>query len=100
VSENARKRPTYSAEFKAEAVAKCAKVGINQTFKDLGISIGSLRNWVIRSGPQLTADKPSYEELEKQVQKLKRELGYVSEINEILKKSTAIFSAGTLGGSR
>jgi transposase-like protein len=99
VSENARKKPTYCAEFKAEAIAKCAKVGINQTSKDLGISIGILRNWVIKSGPQLTADKPSYEELGKEVQKLKREVGYGSEINEILIKSTAIFSAGTLGKS-
>ena len=45
-------------------------------------------------------NKPTYEELEKEVRQLKKELGYVEEINRVLKKSTAIFSNKEMGGLR
>ena len=96
-----KKRPTYSAEFKAEAIRKCRESNVNQTSKELGVSAATLRIWISKAdrGPT-EKGKPSYEELEKQVRKLKKELGYVIEINEILKKSTAIFSSSQLGDSK
>ena len=102
MSEKARKRPTYTPEFKAEAVAKCLNIGVNATSKELGVSPVTLRTWMLKDGgsPGSPGAKPSYEELEREVQKLKREVGYITEINRILKKSTAIFSAGEMGGLR
>ena len=44
--------------------------------------------------------KPSYQELEAEIRRLKKELGYVAEINKVLKKSTAIFSSSEMGGLR
>ena len=85
-----RVRPTYSTEFKAEAVAKCLEVGACQTSKELGIPYVTLRNWVTKAGQGLISaeDKPSYEDLERENNRLKKELGYVNEINKVLKKST------------
>ncbi len=102
MSDKTRKRPIYSPEFKAEAVAKCLNIGVIMTSKELGVASVTLRDWMLKAGgnPAATGVKPSYEELEREVQKLRREVGYVSEINRILKKSTAIFSASEMGGLR
>ena len=40
----------------------------------------------------------AYSDLEKEVRRLKKENGYLKEINKVLKKSTAIFSAEHMGG--
>src|SRR5689334_9666149 len=102
VSEKTRTRSTYSPEFKAEAVAKCLNIGVNATSKELGIPPVTLRSWMPKDNcaVQSPGEKPSYEELEQEVQKLRREVGYINEINRVLKKSTAIFSAGEMGGFR
>lgn len=94
-------RPTYSTEFKAAAVAKCADIGVPRTSKELGVASSTLNEWRNRaekaSEPK---SKPSYDELEKEVHRLRKELGYVNEINRILKKSTAIFSSNEMGDLR
>ena len=101
MNEKRRKRPTYSAEFRAQAVAKCLEIGINPTSEELGVSPATLRSWVLKSkqGPR-SDGKPSYEELEREVRRLRKENGYIKDINEVLKKSTAIFSNGEMGGFR
>lgn len=64
--EKKRKSPTYSGEFKAEAIRKSRESSINQTSKDLGVSIAALRNWFGKAEVGLTEKgKPSYEDLEK-----------------------------------
>ena len=100
MTEKARKRQIYSSEFKAEAVAKCLNIGVNAVSKELGVTRATLSNWAERSEgqPSTTGTKPSYEDLEREVQKLRKEVGYINEINRILKKSTAIFSAGEMAG--
>ncbi len=102
MNEKKRTRPTYSPEFKVEAVAKCAEIGVNRTSKELGVSPASLNKWCLaaRSGPSAPDGKPSYQDLEKEILRLRKEMGYVNEINKILKKSTAIFSNGEMGGLR
>ncbi len=93
----------YSNEFKQEAVARSKIVGILNTCEELGVSKATLSRWRKEfSVGKLTKskDKPSYDELEKEVRKLKKELGYIEEINRVLKKSTAIFSSNQLGGSK
>ena len=102
VTEKKRTRPTYSAEFKAEALVKCAEIGLNRTSQELGVARATLKSWSLRAnseGPALD-NKPSYQDLEKENRRLKRELGYVNEINKVLKKSTAIFSNSEMGGLR
>lgn len=101
MSEKKRTRQSYSAEFKEEAVRKCRESNANRVSKELGISVATLRNWLIRSESGPTENgKPSYEDLERENQRLRKELGYVNEINDILKKSTAIFSSSQMVGSR
>ncbi|MCB9026982.1 MAG: transposase [Bdellovibrionaceae bacterium] len=93
----------YSNEFKQEAVARSKIAGISNTCKELGVSKAALSRWRKEfSVGKLTKskDRPSYEDLEKEVHKLKKELGYIEEINHVLKKSTAIFSSKELGGSK
>lgn len=87
-------RPKYSKEFKEQAIAKCLEIGINKTSKELGVTYVTLKKWVEKAEQNPTdKSKPSYEDLEKEVRRLKKEIGYINEINTILKKSTAIFSA-------
>ena len=102
MTEKKRKRPTYSAEFKAEALAKYAEIGASRTSKELGVSIATLNNWKLKAGHGSHGPdgKVSYEELEKENRRLKKELGYINEINKVLKKSTAIFSSNEMGGLR
>lgn len=93
----------YSNEFKQEAVARSKTIGIAKTCEELGVSKAALSRWrkEFTDGQLVKSkDKPSYEELEKENRRLKKELGYVEEINRVLKKSTAIFSKSELGGSK
>jgi len=91
----------YSNEFKQEAVARSKIIGISNTCEELSVSKAALGRWRKEfSVGKLTKskDKPSYEELENENRKLKKELVYIEEINRVLKKSTAIFSSKELGG--
>lgn len=90
----------YNNEYKQEAVERSKILGISKTCEELGVSQASLSRWKKEfSAGELSKpkNKPSYTDLEKEVLKLKKELGYVEEINRILKKSTAIFSSKELG---
>ena len=102
MTEKKRTRPIYSPEFKQGSVAKCREIGINRTSVELGVSPATLRNWVAQDGLGRPSEpgKPSYQELEAEVRRLKKELGYIAEINTVLKKSTAIFSRSEMGGMR
>ena len=96
-----KSRPSYSSEFKAEAIRKCLESSVNQASNELGVYTGALRSWISKAqlGPSDKA-KPSYTDLERENRQLKKELGYVSETNSILKKSTAIFSNDQMDGLR
>jgi len=101
VTEKKKSRPTYSPEFKAESVAKCLEIGVSRTSKELGVAHATLTSWMLKAKRGPTPDgKASYEELERENRRLRKELGYVNEINKVLKKSTAIFSSGEMGGLR
>lgn len=96
-----KERRKYSADFKMEAVARCKTHSIKQSSQELGIHPSVLQRWKKEHSDAFkpgTNNKPSYEELEKEILQLKKELGYVEEINRVLKKSTAIFSSTQLGG--
>ena len=91
-----RKYKSYTEEFKREAVARSQAVGVTTACEELGITSSTIYGWIKKYSDLTSArgsvEKPSYEELEKEVRKLKKELGYMEEINKVLKKSTAIFS--------
>ena len=97
--EESKKRKTYSPEFKAEAVKLAESTSLSHASKELGVSVGSLRNWIAKSATGPTADpsKPSYADLERENRRLRREMGYLEKINTVLKKSTAIFSQDAMG---
>ena len=92
---------TFSQEFKNEAVELAKRVGNNQAAKDLGVNEASIRNWRKKElpvqGPHSLERTKSYEELAKENRQLQKEIGYLKEINQVLKKSTAIFSVDHLG---
>ena len=90
------KRHSYTEEFKREAIARSQAVGPTKACEELGITSSLIYQWKKKysSSSELTkAYKPSYEVLEKENRRLKKELGYMEEINKVLKKSTAIFSS-------
>lgn len=92
------KRKAFSEEFKKEAVELADRVGNSQAARDLGVNESGIRNWRKKLNPTLedsakAKNKKSYLELEKENKRLKKELGWMNEINEVLKKSTAIFSS-------
>ena len=94
-------KKSYSTEFKMEAVARCKSIGQAKTSKELGVAPSTLYRWGrenLNNNNGVLFNKPSYETLEKENRRLKKELGYVEEINRVLKKSTAIFSSKELGG--
>jgi len=90
----------FSLEFKKEAVELAKKVGNSKAASDLGINESQIRQWKSKFNPtfpKLSLEGKSYSDLEKEVRRLSKENGYLKEINQVLKKSTAIFSVDQLG---
>ena len=87
-----RKRPTYSAEFKAEAVrlVTSSSESLPVIAKELGVSDVALRNWVtaarLPSAPPMTLDERS------ELKQLRRDVRRLREERDILKKATAFFA--------
>lgn len=102
-SKNKQTRRQYDEEFKKEAVRLSKENGVKSTAQDLGICEPTLSKWRKKyldpkSSP--SEESPTYEDLFKENQKLKKEMGYLKDINEVLKKSTAIFSNDHLRGKK
>ena len=91
-----RTKNVYTEEFKNQAVQLALKIGRKNACSELGVSASAMARWKNEFSPNPAqkneSAKLSYEELEAENRKLKKELGYISEINNILKKSTAIFT--------
>lgn len=94
-----RKNRTFSIEFKQEAVALASKLGNCEAARQLDVNETSIRNWKKKFSKDFstTPREKSYSDLEKENRRLKKELGYMKEINKVLKKSTAIFSQDHMG---
>lgn len=90
------KYKSYTEEFKREAVARSEAVGVTKACEELDLRSSTIYGWIKKyssSTASKVSEKPSYEDLEKENTRLKKELGYMEEINKVLKKSTAIFSS-------
>ena len=91
-----RKRPTYTAEFKAEALqlVRDSDRPINELALDLGVSDTTLYRWLRQSdidagnGPEgaLTTDE------RQELARLRRELRMVKMERDFLKKVSAFFA--------
>jgi transposase len=98
-----KKKKIYSEEFRLEAVNLSNKIGYSKAANELNIHESSIRIWKKSlENPSVfslkSQDKKSYSDLEKEIKRLAKENGYLKEINRVLKKSTAIFSADHMGG--
>lgn len=95
-----RPRRRFSEEFKREAVELADKIGITKASRELDVDVATVRHWRKKQKPQTdeSGNKRPYSELEKENRRLAKEIGYLREINRVLKKSTAIFSSEQLGG--
>ena len=97
----------YDATFRQQAVELAQTSGkpYRDVARDLGVSVDTLRAWRQQQAsqsdtkPVATTGKPS--ELERENQRLRRELVYTQRQREILKKALAICSEqpGLLGDS-
>lgn len=100
-----RQRRVFSQEFKTEAVELANSKGFAQAGEDLGVHPTTIRDWAKKHERGLgnkskNTSAKTYEELEKELKKVKKELQYMEEINKVLKKSTAIFSSDQLKNSK
>jgi transposase len=86
----------FSEEFKESAMqlALNSDQSVSQVARELGISIGTLHNWLYKRRLKESEDQvPKVKEsLEDENKRLRKELARVKEEREILKKATAYFS--------
>ena len=87
-----RRRPTYSPEFRSEALRRVrnSSDSVATIARDLGITERSLRTWMRASLPQpetpLTVDERT------ELQQLRKEVSPLRMERDILKKATAFFA--------
>ncbi len=92
--------PRYDEAFKAGAVRMVTEQGREpkEVARELGICIGTLRNWLKSAGMQLgqvsrhNREQQCIRELEAELRALRKQLGEKDEVVDILKKSVGILS--------
>ena len=86
-------RITYTDEFKREAVRLVTDRGRprKQVARELGVCVGTLREWIHRFAPEGPLVSDALPEAE-QIRQLRRELERVQIERDILKKAVGIFS--------
>ena len=87
-----RRRPTYSPEFRAEAIrlARTSTESLPKIARDLGVSVWTLRHWVEATRP--VAAEPLTSDERQELKQLRREVRQLREERDILKKATAFFA--------
>jgi transposase-like protein len=97
LSMSRRKRRTFSAEFKREAVGltKVGDRGVGQVAKDLDLTETALREWVKKAEDELETQQPggalTAAERE-ELLKLRKQVKRLEMDREILKKAAAFFA--------
>lgn len=93
------KRNKYSDEFKVEAINLAKKIGFTKAAEELGVRDSMIHKWSKKLNQNSRADilSPAKPDLEAEIRQLRKENRYLKEINEVLKKSTAIFSSSLIG---
>ena len=93
-SKKKRVRRRFSDEFKREVVALYRSSGVSaaQVGEELGVSESLVYRWAREhSVEKMSADRPSYEELEKELRRTRRELDF-------LKKASSYFASQQSNG--
>lgn len=87
-----RKRPTYSPEFRAEAVrlAKSSSASLPTVARELGITPPTLHRWLEQTRP--VPIDPLMPDERSELKQLRREIRRLREERDILKKATAFFA--------
>jgi transposase len=87
-----RRRPTYSAEFKAEAIRlmRTSSDSVTKIARDLGVSATTLEAWMKATRPD--AEPPLTTDERTELTQLRREVRQLREDRDILKKATAFFA--------
>jgi transposase len=87
-----RRRPTYTPEFKAEAVrlVRTSSDSLTKIARDLGIGGPTLRTWVEATRPK--AESPLTDDERSELRRLRRENRELRMERDILKKATAFFA--------
>lgn len=88
-----KKRATYSAEFKREAVRLVAEQGLTvvKVAADLGISRNTLYAWVRDLQSEMAPDRTGMSEQE-ELRQLRKEVAQLRLERDILKKAAAYFA--------
>lgn len=100
------KKPTYTPEFRSEAVKLVLAQGLTleEAAQRIAMPKGTLGNWVsaAKRGTDPTAPpgSRSVAELEAEVAKLRKELVVERMEKDVLKKATAYFARESLPGTR
>lgn len=89
------KIPPYSEEFRREAVRLLRTSGrsVPQLAAELGVSQGSLRNWVSQSDVDEGKAQGLNSDERDELRRLRRENKVLAEEREILKKAAAFFAS-------
>ena len=87
-----RRRPTYSPEFKAEAIRlmRLSSEPVKKIARDLGVSVSTLDAWMKAVRPD--AEPPLTSDERTELTQLRREVQQLREERDILKKATAFFA--------
>ena len=87
-----RRRPSYSTEFRAEAVRRVRNSDepLLTIARDLGVAPGSLKAWVEASRPK--PEVPLNDDERTELRRLRKENRELKMEREILKKATAFFA--------
>lgn len=87
-----RRRPTYSPEFKAEAIRllRTSAEPVKKIARDLGVSVSTLEAWMKATRPP--SDPPLTTDERAELVQLRRDVQQLREERDILKKATAFFA--------
>ena len=88
----ARRRPTYSAEFKAEALRRVrnSDASLLSIAKELGVTSTTLRTWVEASRPK--PDIPLTDNERSELKRLRTRVRELEMERDVLKKASAFFA--------
>jgi transposase len=88
------KKPRYSKEFKTEAVQLLRSSGrsIPQLAKELGVSEGSLRNWLKQADIDEGKTQGLTSDERDELRRLRRENNILKQERDFLKKAAAFFA--------
>jgi transposase len=91
-----RKRPTYTDEFKREAVrlTQTSERTIRQVAEDLGIGFSTLTKWKRKFQEEDLLSGP-HDDVTKELARLRKENTYLRQERDLLKKATAFFARET-----